>query len=48
MSQDEGMSQSSVETLEKTLVPASYGQGASHLLTRPEACGVQCFKGDEA
>ena len=48
ISQDEGMSESSVETLEKTLVPRLIWTGASHLLTLREARGVQCFKGYEA
>ena len=42
------LSESSVETLEKTLVPRLIWTGASHLLTPREARGVQCFKGDEA
>ena len=44
----EGMSESSVETLEKTLVPRLIWTGRQHLLTPREARGVQCFKGDEA
>ena len=45
---NEGMSKSSVETLEKNLVPRLIWTGGSHLLTPREARGVQFFKGDEA
>ena len=44
ISQEEGMSESPVETVEKPLVSALSGQGASHRLTPREARGVQSFK----
>ena len=44
ISEDEGRSESPMETLEKALVPASSGQQASHPLTPREAPRVQCFK----
>ena len=46
ISQDKGMSESSVQSLRKTQFPASSGQGASHTLTPREAHGVS--KGAEA
>ena len=42
------MSDSSVETLEKTLVHRLIWYGASHLLTPREARGILFFKVDEA
>ena len=43
-SQYKGMSEYSVQSLEKTLCPTSSGQGASHHLTLREAHGVQYFE----
>ena len=43
-SQYKGMSEYSVQPLEKTLRPTSSGQGASHHLTLREAHGVQYFE----
>ena len=43
-SQYKGMSEYSVQPLEKTLCPTSSGQGASHRLTLREAHGVQYFE----
>ena len=48
ISQDKGMSESSVQTLEKALGPNLIWTGASHPLPPRETHGVQCFKGAEA
>ena len=48
ISQDKGMSQSSVQSLEEALGPSLIWTGALKSLNTPEAHGVQCFKGDEA
>ena len=42
------MSDTSVETLEKTLVPRLIWTGGLTSLETSEARGVQCFTGDEA
>ena len=44
ISQDKGMSQSSVQSLEEALGPSLIWTGALKSLNTPEAHGVQCFK----
>ena len=45
MSQDEGMSESSVETLEKAVSSPPHLDRGNHItLTPREAHGIQCFK----
>ena len=43
ISEDEGMSESAVETIEKALVFRIISKQASHPSAPREACGVQCF-----
>ena len=44
MSQDEGMSESPVENLEKAVGLESSGQGETHHFDTSRAHGIQCFK----